>query len=123
MLPNVTDPPLKMLTSTQKMRAAGQMLQDLTLCEQPLDIPGNFRAKQRRTKHDNSRLVFPAGQPETYKTHYTLDFKSKQKGRPSSPRPCSPTRRNNPHPSKVNTKYSFLSCLYDYSTLIIYEFL
>ncbi|XP_057317539.1 uncharacterized protein LOC130662656 [Hydractinia symbiolongicarpus] len=97
------------------MKQAEQMLDNLTLCEQPLDIPGNFRAKQRRSKHDDSKLVFPVRkQPESYKTHYSLYFKSKPKARPSSPRPCSPTRRNNPHPSKNFLNWRIPTRVFDY---------
>jgi len=109
-------------TETQ-LRNAEQLLQGLALFDKPLDIPGNFRAKQRRVKHDDSKLVFPnprrrkVGKQETdaYKTHYNHQFRSKPKNaRPSSPRPCSPTRRNNPHPSRNFLNWRIPTRVFDY---------
>lgn len=99
------------------MRSAEEMLQDLTLYNKPLDIPGNFRAKQRRSKHDNSKLVFPRArkkESDTYRTHYNHQFRTKPNARPSSPRPCSPTRRNNPHPSKDFLNWRIPTRVFDY---------
>lgn len=107
MLPNGSGPPLKMLATTQKVLATERMRKDLKHSSKSTDqIPGNYLAKQRRQKHDSSKLVFPEHkQPkcnaEMYKTNYYMNFNAKPKCRPPSPRPCSPTRRNNPHPSKV----------------------
>jgi len=106
------------MTHIQKIRQTEMMLNDLIHCEQPLAIPGNFRAKQRRTKHDESTQVFPIpkrkdGQ-ENFKTHYNYHFKSKKEARPSSPRPCSPTRRNNPHPSKNFLNWRIPTRVFDY---------
>jgi len=107
-----------MASCTQtKIKNAGQLLQGLTLCEKPLDIPGNFRAKQRRSKHDDSKLVFPnprKKESDTYKTHYNHQFRSKPNARPSSARPCSPTRRNNPHPSKNFLNWRIPTRIFDY---------
>ena len=96
-----------MIGNAKKVLATERMLQDLTQSDKTLDIPGNFRAQQRRQKHHDSRLVFPENKNkgkskgEKHQTHYSLNFKqTKQICRPSE-RPCSPTRRNNPHPSKV----------------------
>lgn len=110
-----------MFGNPQKVLATERLLQNLAQCgagdQATPEIPGNFRAQQRRKMHDDSRLVFPEhkykaigskGIPhskrqvgEKHQTHYTLNFKpTKQICRPSE-RPCSPTRRNNPHPSKV----------------------
>jgi len=103
-----------MLNLTQQVRATERKLQDLTQCEKSFEIPGNFRALQRRVKHDSSKLVFPdtkGKRNENYETHYSLNFKPRPICKPLE-RPCSPTRRNNPHPSKVNRKvrifYKFL---------------
>ena len=99
---------------------ANKMLKAMAKTKIPYDIPGNFRAKQRRTGHDNSDLVFPKhkkskGKPcLDYQTHYTMNFKNKLNGRPSSPRPCSPTRRNNPHPSKNFLNWRIPTRVYDY---------
>lgn len=106
MLPNGMEPPLKMLTTKQKIRATERMLNHFsTLSECSSDhVPGNYLAKQRRRKHDNSKMVFPEKKSKNkkeWKTNYTMNFKFQPKCRPSSPRPCSPTRRNNPHPSQV----------------------
>ena len=104
---------LNMLGNAKKVLATEIMLQELIQCDKKL-IPGNFYAQQRRKKHDESRLVFPENKEkfvsEKHETHYTLNFKKyKVICRPSG-RPCSPTRRNNPHPSKVFPFYvSFLS--------------
>ena len=70
-----------MLGNAKKVLATERMLQDLAQRDNTLDIPGNFRAQQRRQKHDDSRLVFPEnrnkGKPkgEKHQTHYTLNFK------------------------------------------------
>ena len=98
-----------MLNLTQQVRATERKLQDLTQCEKSLEIPGNFRAQQRRVKHDNSRLVFPEKKGrgnENYETHYSLNFKPRPDCKPLE-RPCSPTRRNNPHPSKVSERFCY----------------
>lgn len=105
--------------SPTKLIAADQLLQGLSLNEKPLDIPGNFRAKQRRRKHDDSKLVFPAPkkkESESFKTHYTHQFRRGKNYRPcpSSPRPCSPTRRNNPHPSKDFLNWRIPTRVFDY---------
>jgi len=110
-----------MLGNAKKVFATERMLQDLTQRDNTIDIPGNFRAQQRRQKHDDSRLVFPEskykGKPkgEKHQTHYTLNFKqtSKQNCRPSE-RPCSPTRRNNPHPSKNFLTWRIPTRVFDY---------
>jgi len=102
------------------IRNAEQLLQGLSLYDKPLDIPGNFRAKQRRVKHDDSKLVFPRPrrkkqETDAYKTHYSHHFRTKPKNaRPSSPRPCSPTRRNNPHPSKNFLNWRIPTRVFDY---------
>ena len=79
---------------------------------------GNFLAMERKKIHDSSTHVFP---PKTKgvnsvcvkkprqssigafsgTTSYSIDF-AKKDGKPAVPRPCSVTRRNRPHPSKVN---------------------
>lgn len=104
MLPNGIEPPLKMLTNAQKIHATDRLLQDLTKCEKALSVPGNYHAKQRRRFHDDSKLVFPENKTrknrEDFETHYNSNFQRYQPCRPRE-RPCSPTRRNNPHPSKV----------------------
>ena len=105
----------KMMKSPQRIRDAEQMLNNLTLCDATLAIPGNFRAKQRRVKHNDSKLVFPVPKrkrQENFSTHYNMHFKNKIGARPSSPRPCSPTRRNNPHPSKVSYLFFPYCCCY-----------
>lgn len=102
---------------TTKIKTAEQLLQGLTLVDKPLDIPGNFRAKQRRTKHDDSKLVFPnprKKESDTFKTHYNHQFRSKRNASPSSARPCSPTRRNNPHPSKNFLNWRIPTRVFDY---------
>jgi len=101
------------------VKTAEQLLQGLALYDKPLDIPGNFRAKQRRVKHDDSKLVFPtrrrrSRETDEYKTHYAHQFRSKLNARPSSPRPCSPTRRNNPHPSKNFLNWRIPTRVFDY---------
>ncbi|XP_065647028.1 uncharacterized protein LOC105845736 isoform X1 [Hydra vulgaris] len=87
-------------------------LQDL----KRLYLPGNYIARQRRQNYENSQAVFPLCQKgdNDYKTHYSLQFCNKLKGRPSSPRPCSPTRRNNPHPSKDFLNWRIPTRVYDF---------
>lgn len=102
-----------------QLKTAEQLLHGLALYDKPLDIPGNFRAKQRRVKHDDSKLVFPTRrrrpkESDEYKTHYNHQFRSKPNARPSSPRPCSPTRRNNPHPSKNFLNWRIPTRVFDY---------
>jgi len=108
---------MKTTGSPLKIKTADQLLQSLSLVDKPLDIPGNFRAKQRRKKHDDSKLVFPnprKKESDTFKTHYNNQFRSKNNSSPSSARPCSPTRRNNPHPSKNFLNWRIPSRVFDY---------
>ena len=85
----------------------------------PSDTAGNVKAKQRRYKFDacNGPNVFPRQRKglyihkEDYKTHYGINFTAKKNAKPSSPRPCSPTRRNNPHPLQVKIFCGTFQCL------------
>ena len=54
-------------------------------------------------KQHNTSFLFPKHKPgDKIRTVYEINFKkSSSKGRAATPRPCSPTRRNNPHPNKV----------------------
>ena len=88
-------------------------------------------AKLNREKQNSSKKVFPrpssAEKKERYKTVYNKDFEGMYQP-PTEPRPTSPTRRNNPHPSQVcilacrcglewiNLLVQLL-CNYDYSNL------
>lgn len=70
----------------------------------------NKVAKEIKKQHESSRAIFldgkrvKAGQPlidkERFSSLYEIDYHHK-KVSPSTPRPCSVTRRNNPHPSQV----------------------
>ncbi|XP_066927620.1 uncharacterized protein [Clytia hemisphaerica] len=117
MLPNGIEPPLKMLTNAQKIHATDRLLQDLTKCEKALSVPGNYHAKQRRRFHDDSKLVFPENKTrknrEDFETHYNSNFQRYQPCRPRE-RPCSPTRRNNPHPSKNFLTWRIPTRVFDY---------
>lgn len=73
-------------------------------------IEVNKVAKQIKEQHESSRSIFSDGkrikseQPlvdkERFSSLYEIDYHHK-KVSPSTPRPCSVTRRNNPHPSQV----------------------
>eukprot|EP00731_Ephydatia_muelleri_P016259 Em0009g683a len=60
-------------------------------------------AKAIRDKHITSKKVFPRQPLKDPKEHYTTMYAQNFDGKfvpPPEPRPTSPTRRNNPHPSK-----------------------
>ena len=64
---------------------------------------------------EKKKNVFPLsswGGVQTMVTSYSMDY-GKKDGTPSEKRPCSATRRNRPHPSKViiydNCNYAFSS--------------
>ncbi len=63
-------------------------------------------AKANKSKHTSSAGVFvrppsrAKGAPPRFKTMYSQDFDGTFVP-PAEPRPTSPTRRNNPHPTKV----------------------
>lgn len=61
-------------------------------------------AKLNREKQNSSTKVFPrplsAEKKERYTSMYNKDFEGSYIP-PTEPRPTSPTRRNNPHPSQV----------------------
>ena len=62
-------------------------------------------AKAIRDKHITSKKVFPRHHLKDPKEHYTTMYANDFDGKyvpPPEPRPTSPTRRNNPHPSKVS---------------------
>ena len=51
---------LETMYQPNEIKQKGQrMMESLHKSDQPFDIPGNFRAKQRRTRFDNSQMVFP----------------------------------------------------------------
>lgn len=61
-------------------------------------------ARLNRDKHESSKKVFPrpsSADKERYRTQYARDFEGARHITPISARPTSPTRRNNPHPTKV----------------------
>lgn len=62
-----------------------------------------------REKNESSKKVFPrpssGDKKERYRTIYNKDFEGSFIT-PLEPRPTSPTRRNNPHPSKVIIFYT-----------------
>ncbi|XP_033104182.1 uncharacterized protein LOC117106823 isoform X2 [Anneissia japonica] len=70
----------------------------------------NLVAKQIKEQHENSRCVFPTSkimkgkkgfrESDRLKSLYDVDFAPKH-CIPCTPRPCSVTRRNNPHPSQM----------------------
>ena len=61
-------------------------------------------ARLNREKNDSSKKVFPrpitAEKKERYTSIYNKDFEGTYLP-PTEPRPTSPTRRNNPHPTQV----------------------
>ena len=61
-------------------------------------------ARLNREKNTSSKKVFPrpgsAEKKERYTSMYNKDFDGTYMP-PTDPRPTSPTRRNNPHPSQV----------------------
>ena len=62
-------------------------------------------ARLNRDKHVSSKKVFPrpsSADKERYRTQYARDFEGFRYTLPISARPTSPTRRNNPHPTKVH---------------------
>lgn len=72
-------------------------------------------AQERKKIHESSKFIYPMREKSNDKnlrnvqtigsfgtTSYSVDF-AKKKGEPATPRPCSVTRRNRPHPSQVKT--------------------
>ena len=63
-------------------------------------------ASLNREKNQSSKKVFPrpssGDKKERYRTIYNKDFEGTYIS-PVEPRPTSPTRRNNPHPTQVST--------------------
>lgn len=61
-------------------------------------------AKANKEKNESSKKVFPGGggydKKERYLSIYNKDYEGTYM-MPTEPRPTSPTRRNNPHPSQV----------------------
>lgn len=100
--------------------------------EKPLEIQQQPSVKERqkrvssarlnREKNNSSKKVFPrpgsAEKKERYTSIYNRDFEGTYQ-RPTEPRPTSPTRRNNPHPSQVCT-YTFS---WAYTIEFIYQYL
>ena len=73
-------------------------------------------AQNIRKKHTSSRKVISGGKgPEKqdrFKTMYSADFRGKYVTPPEC-RPTSPTRRHNPHPSRVSNVQSCISTGYN----------
>ena len=64
-------------------------------------------ARERKMSQESSHvfpseLYSPSVGGDRWKTMYSEDYESKASTRPSSARPTSPTRRNNPHPRQVD---------------------
>ena len=74
-------------------------------------------AKLNREKNNSSKKVFPRpGSAEKNKERYTSMYNKDFDGTympPTDPRPTSPTRRNNPHPSQVR----HMALLFQYGCL------
>ena len=82
-------------------------------------------AKLNREKNESSKKVFP--QPtsdktkERYRSIYNKDFEGSYTT-PLEPRPTSPTRRNNPHPSQVLCIHIICimhACMHVYMLLVL----
>lgn len=76
-------------------------------------------AKLNREKNESSKKVFPPPSSneknkERYRSIYNKDFEGTYMT-PLEPRPTSPTRRNNPHPSHVSTD---TACITQYESLL-----
>lgn len=70
-------------------------------------------AKLNREKQNSSTKVFPRPQSAEKKERYTSIYNKDFEGSyipPTEPRPTSPTRRNNPHPSQVLPIHFHLHC-------------
>ena len=77
-------------------------------CELPQIPNKNSRrvksASHTRARHEASADIYPepSGHKEEWGvTKYSEDYGPKASRNPVPVRPCSPTRRNNPHPSQV----------------------
>lgn len=69
-------------------------------------------ARGNKMKNEDSKKVFPRSIKDTglavkerYRSQYNKDFEGSYIS-PVEPRPTSPTRRNNPHPSQVRACYN-----------------
>lgn len=65
------------------------------------EVSERLLAQERKKIHESSKHIYPRCEKSTGTTSYSIDF-AKKEGKPASPRPCSGTRRNRPHPSQVS---------------------
>ena len=73
-------------------------------------------AQNIRKQHTSSKKVISGGaapgRQDRFKTMYSADFRGKYVTPPEC-RPTSPTRRHNPHPSRVSTMQSLIATSYN----------
>ncbi len=100
-------------SSTGRVKSASGT-RSLEISGKPMEIPQlSVKERQKRVssatvnrdKNNASKKVFPrpgsADKKERYTSIYNKDFEGSFLP-PTEPRPTSPTRRNNPHPSQVS---------------------